>query len=296
MRTRTPEKRGYRLTAGRKALLAQGFSIEDILNNKTTMHINNTVPSASSAITLTEPTQQFDINQRFEFVEKLVKMVADGIQPSALIVGKGGVGKTHTVTTTLLNCGYIDISDMEEESVPSGALAFRKITGSSSAKGLYRSLYENNGKVIILDDCDSVFDSDSSLNILKGSLDSNDSRVISWNSEMKTDELPRCFEFTGSIIFISNRSLDSIDQAVRSRSMTVDLAMSKNETVERMSHIVCQGSFLPEYSDTIKMDALEFISTNRDKVKNLSLRSLITVAKIRAANDDWYSMAQYMTC
>ena len=296
MKTRSPEAKGYRLTKGRKALLAQGFSIEHILANKTTMHLGNSAPSASSSVSIIETEKKFDINQRFEFVKKLVKMVAAGIQPSALIVGKGGVGKTFTVTNTLTEAGFLDISDMEAESIPHGVRAFRKITGQSSAKGLYRSLYENNGKVLLLDDCDSVFDNDASLNLLKGALDSNETRIISWNSEMKSDELPRCFEFTGSIIFISNRSQDSIDQAVRSRSMVIDLAMSNSEMLDRMTHIATQGSFLPEYNDDVKLDALEFLSTNRDKVKNLSLRSLVTVAKIRASNDDWYDMATYLTC
>ena len=296
MRTRTPEKRGYRLTAGRKALLAQGFSIEDILNNKTTMHINNTSPSASSAITLTEPMQQFDINQRFEFLEKIVTMVADGIQHSAVISGGAGLGKSTLVNKTLQKNGYTDVSHLDAVDCEGIDKKYRVIKGVSSSKGLYNTLYENRDSIIIFDDCSGPLTDPKSIDVIKSATESSDQRIVSWNIQSRDDSIPTMFRFNGSIIFITNMRPESIDSAIKSRAMNVDVHMTKNETVERMSHIVCQGSFLPEYSDTIKMDALEFISTNRDKVKNLSLRSLITVAKIRAANDDWYSMAQYMTC
>ena len=48
-----------------------------------------------------EKSERFDINTRFGFVEKLVTMVASGVQPSAVITGEGGLGKTYTVTKTL---------------------------------------------------------------------------------------------------------------------------------------------------------------------------------------------------
>ena len=62
----------------------------------------------------TEKQNRFNINERFSFVEKLVTMVANNVQPSAVITGEGGLGKTYTVTKTLESNGLKDISDLAD--------------------------------------------------------------------------------------------------------------------------------------------------------------------------------------
>ena len=241
--------------------------------------------------------ERFDINTRFSFVEKLVSMVATRVQASAVITGEGGLGKTFTVRKTLEALGLEDQTALLEEAEEGDAIenAYITIKGYSTAKGLYRTLYENNGKVIVFDDCDSILKDAVALNILKGALDSYDRRYISWNSEMKeSDDLPRSFEFTGQIIFISNMDSDSIDQAVRSRSMMIDLSMTEDQKIDRMEHIALAGDFLPEYDAEIKTDALNLLREIKDDCKEISLRTLIAVAKIRASNDDWKDLATYM--
>jgi Cdc6-like AAA superfamily ATPase len=44
---------------------------------------------------------QFNINQRFEFLSDLTSMVVLGATPSLLVMGEGGLGKTHTVNQTI---------------------------------------------------------------------------------------------------------------------------------------------------------------------------------------------------
>ena len=241
--------------------------------------------------------ERFDINTRFSFVEKLVSMVATRVQASAVITGEGGLGKTFTVRKTLEALGLEDQTALLEEAEEGDLIenAYITIKGYSTAKGLYRTLYENNGKVIVFDDCDSILKDAVALNILKGALDSYDRRYISWNSEMKeSDDLPRSFEFTGQIIFISNMDSDSIDQAVRSRSMMIDLSMTEDQKIDRMEHIALAGDFLPDYDAEIKTDALNLLREIKDDCKEISLRTLIAVAKIRASNDDWKDLATYM--
>lgn len=241
--------------------------------------------------------ERFDINTRFSFVEKLVSMVATRVQASAVITGEGGLGKTFTVRKTLEALGLEDQTALLEEAEEGDLIenAYITIKGFSTAKGLYRTLYENNGKVIVFDDCDSILKDAVALNILKGALDSYDRRYISWNSEMKeSDDLPRSFEFTGQIIFISNMDSDSIDQAVRSRSMMIDLSMTEDQKIDRMEHIALAGDFLPEYDAEIKTDALNLLREIKNDCKEISLRTLIAVAKIRASNDDWKDLATYM--
>ena len=243
-----------------------------------------------------EADERFGINKRFEFVEKLVTMVATGVQPSAVITGEGGLGKTYTVKETLAKCGIEDLTAVMAEAEDSFGEGYVMVKGYSTAKGLYRTLFENNGSIIVFDDCDSILKDATALNILKGALDSYDTRWVSWNSEMKeSDDLPRTFEFTGSIIFISNMEQDQIDQAVRSRSMMIDLSMTDDQKIDRMEHIAMGGGFLPTYSADEKMDALSLLREIKADVKELSLRTLISVTKIRSANgDDWKDLATYM--
>jgi len=241
--------------------------------------------------------EKFGINTRFDFVEKLVKMVASGVQPSAVITGEGGLGKTFTVTKTLSEAGYTDISnlaDFQVGTVINTRKCFTQIKGYSTAKGLYRSLFENNNSIIVFDDCDSVLKDPVALNILKGALDSYGKRIISWNADMRDEDLPRSFEFTGRVIFISNMTQDGIDQAIRSRSMMIDLSMTSEQKLDRMEFIAKSPEFLPEYDAKIKSDALNLIREIKDEVKEISLRTLIAVSKIRSANSDWKDLATYM--
>jgi hypothetical protein len=247
--------------------------------------------------TYTPKEDKFGINARFGFVEKLVSMVADGVQPSAVITGEGGLGKTFTVTKTLESKGYKDISDLADFQV--GSLinmrkCFTFVKGYSTPKGLYRTLFENNKSIIVFDDCDSVLKDPIALNILKSALDSYGKRIISWNADMRDEDLPRSFNFEGRVIFISNLDEGKIDQAIRSRSMMIDLSMTTDQKIERMETIAAAPEFLPEYDDTVKADALALIRELKEEVKEISLRTLISVSKIRASNDDWKDLATYM--
>ena len=257
--------------------------------------MSGTVAEAEQVIAA--KNEKYGINERFAFVEKLVTMVATGVQPSAVITGEGGLGKTYTVTKTLEANGLKDISDLGEfqvGTVLNARKCFVFVKGYSTAKGLYRTLFENQKGTIVFDDCDAVLKDTVALNLLKGALDSYGKRVISWNADMKDDDLPRSFNFEGRIIFISNMDQDKIDQAIRSRSMMIDLSMTLTQKIDRMEHIAMSDEFLPEYDKQCKMDALALIREVKDEAKEISLRTLITVTKVRASNKDWKDLATYM--
>jgi hypothetical protein len=241
--------------------------------------------------------EKFNINQRFGFVENLVTMVASGVQPSAVITGEGGLGKTYTVTKTLESNGYKDISDLADfqvGSVINTRKCFTMVKGYSTAKGLYRTLFENNKSIIVFDDCDAVLKDPVALNLLKGALDSYGKRIISWNADMRDDDLPRSFNFEGRVIFISNMPQEKIDQAIRSRSMMIDLSMNTSQKIDRMEHIALSDEFMPEYDKKVKTDALSLIRAIKDDAKEINLRTLISVCKVRASNDNWKDLATYI--
>jgi hypothetical protein len=243
----------------------------------------------------------FSINERFGFVSDMVTMLSNGHQASVIVSGPGGLGKSFTVMDALRKSGLQDVTLLDEADVGSSintAKTFRVIKGYSTPKGLYRILYENRNSVIVFDDCDSVLKDPVSLNLLKGALDSYSKRVISWRADIKDEDLPTSFEFKGRVVFISNMSSSSLDQAIITRSLAVDLSMTAEQKIERMSFLLSEGSFMPEYDMQHKRDALDLISELKDDVKELSLRTLIQVTKIRKSNPNgaWKNLAEYAIC
>lgn len=239
----------------------------------------------------------FGINTRFSFLEQMVSMVADGTMASCVITGEGGLGKSYTVLKSLETAGFTNITDLAQFQVGTKinlSKSYRVIKGFSTAKGLYRTLFESNGMTIVFDDCDSILKDDVARNLLKGALDSYSKRYISWMADMRDEDLPKSFEFTGRVIFVSNMPMEKIDQAIRTRSMCVDLSMTEDQKIERMEVIALSDEFLPDVSDVAKTAALTFLKSNTGMIPNLSLRSLIQVAKIAARGGRWQDLAKYV--
>ena len=252
-----------------------------------------TMPVNSSS-EIVRPT--FSINERFDFAARLVRMVATGIANSAILVSEAGLGKTHMVRSTLTaldleECLTVE-SDGETVTYPGDFIFFK---GYSTAKAMYRALWENNGKIIVFDDIDSIWSDKNAVNVLKAALDSYETRIISWNSESRdpNDELPKRFEFTGRVIFISNKRLADLDEAVRSRSMTVDLSATAEEKLEWMQTIL--DKFMPEHPMCLKQEVLDFFKEHVKLARSISMRTLRNLVLIRVAHnaDDWQLLAKY---
>jgi hypothetical protein len=244
----------------------------------------------NSEVKKEENEVKFSINERFSFIEKFVKLVARGVSNSLIVAGPGGLGKTHTVTDSLENMGKkeMGIGDLDGDYVV--------IKGFSTAKALYRTLWENNGKIVIFDDCDSVMKDVIGANILKGALDSYDKRVISWGAEIRgEDDLPQRFEFVGKVIFITNLSLDKIPQAIVSRSLKCDVTMTVEEKVERIEYVLRSDNFMTGINSDVKEDTIAFIKKYAHKFTDLNIRSSMTIVKIRNefADEDWNQIALY---
>lgn len=240
--------------------------------------------SAVAARPLQPLESEFTINQRFEFLEKFTNMVLDGETVSAIVTGEGGLGKSHTIMGALEKRGW---QEGEQYVV---------VKGYATPKALYGTLWEHRDKTIIFDDCDSVLKDAVSLNLLKGALDSYDKRTISWLQKgFIDDKLPNSFEFQGNIIFISNMSSDKLDQAVKSRSITIDLSMTLKDKIERMNYIL--PSVMPSYPMDMKQAALDFMAQHADIAKEFNMRTLQKIIKVVHAygdNPEWKDAAKYL--
>jgi|TARA_R110000868_G_scaffold130047_1_gene339561 hypothetical protein len=273
-----------------------------VINGKTVKrtkieHLQYVLRKANQKVESVEMESKFTINQRFGFLADMVTMLAKKDQASVVVTGPGGLGKSHTVTTTLAKTGLLDITGLDiGDDAPTNS--YRVVKGYSTAKGLYRTLYENRNSIIVFDDCDSVLKDSTSLNILKAALDSYSRRIISYNADIRDTDLPNAFEFTGGVVFISNMNSTLLDQAIITRSLAVDLSMTSEQKIERMKHLLSQEDFMPEYDLVSKNDAMSLISKLVDSVKELSLRTLIQVTKIRKSNPNgkWKELAEYAIC
>lgn len=280
---------GDQFVAVRDGVVVAASKNKDYLKRKVAA-MAEALPSLKQAA-----VEEFAINDRFTFTDQLVKMVAKGQTASCVITGEGGLGKSYTVMKALRDAGLKDISEMPIGEVIPPRGCFRVVKGFSTAKGLYRILFENQNSIVVFDDCDSILKDPDALNLLKGALDSYDKRYITWNTSINDDGLPRSFEFKGGVVFISNLPSDKISQAIRSRAMNVDLSMTTDQKIERMETIMQSDEFMPFVPMQFKQDAIDVIKENKASASEISLRTLINVAKIRnSGNSNWKSLAKYM--
>lgn len=249
----------------------------------------------SSVLNAVPPVNDFSVNERFEFLTELTTMVANFQTPSLICSGAGGLGKSYTINKTLEDLGYTDVSLLESDIEVDSVKHYRTLKGTCTPFALYRTLYENRNSIVIFDDSDRIFADPISVNLLKGALDSSNRRVLSWKSERMDESLPSVFEFRGGIIVITNINSYKLDEAVRTRSMIVDLSMNNSERLQRMETLINSEEFMEGYTYQHKVESLVLIKKLSGKLKELSLRTLIKTVKIRAADaTNWARLAEYM--
>jgi hypothetical protein len=246
------------------------------------------------------------LKERFQILTDMTKAVKKGDVRAMIVSGPPGVGKSFGVEEVL---SKDDLFDTLGNRKPK----YEVVKGAMSALGLYAKLYEFSDakNVIVFDDCDSVLMDDLSLNILKGALDSSSKRTIAWNTDsrmLRSEGIPDKFEFKGAAIFITNikfehvkskRLRDHLD-ALESRCHYIDLQMdTQREKVLRIKQIVGDGMLDAhdfDHPEIAKDEILEFINTNKDRLRELSLRMVLKLADLRKSFPaTWQAMAK-TTC
>ena len=244
------------------------------------------------------------LNERFEILTEMTKAVKRGDVRAMIVSGPPGVGKSHNVETVLQKDGLFDVLGERKPK-------YEVVKGAMSAIGLYAKLYQyaDDNHVLVFDDCDDILQDELSLNILKGALDSSARRFISWNTDsrlLRSEGIPDRFEFKGAAIFITNikfehvrsKKLRSHLDALESRCHYMDLEMdTQREKMLWIQNIVDKGMLDHyEFEPVIKQEVLNFISTNKDRLRELSLRMVLKIADLRRAfPKSWTAMAQ-TTC
>jgi hypothetical protein len=244
------------------------------------------------------------LNERFDILTEMTKAVKSGDVRAMIVSGPPGVGKSHNVEAVLQKDGLFDTLGERKPK-------FEVVKGAMSSIGLYSKLYEfSDAKhVLVFDDCDDILQEELSLNILKGALDSNARRFISWNTDsriLRSEGIPDRFEFKGAAIFITNikfehvrsKKLKSHLDALESRCHYMDLEMdTQREKMLWIKNIVQKGMLdRYEFSEITKDEVLDFINKNKDTLRELSLRMVLKIADLRKAfPNTWMAMAR-TTC
>ena len=245
------------------------------------------------------------LGERFEILDEMTEAVRQGNIRAMIVSGPPGVGKSHGVETVLQKAGLFDV-------LAERKAKYEVCKGAMSAIGLYAKLYEFSaeGNVVVFDDCDDILYDSLSLNILKGALDSSERRFIAWNTDsrlLRSEGIPDRFEFKGSAIFITNikfehvrsKTLRSHLDALESRCHYIDLQMdTQREKILRIQQVVSKGKMLEryEFEKCVEDEVVDFVVSNKDTLRELSLRMVLKVADLRKGfPKSWKSMAK-TTC
>ena len=228
------------------------------------------------------------IGKRFEILDEMTRAAKEGNVRAMIVSGPPGVGKSYGVEEQLNKDSIFD-------DVSGNSRKFEVVKGAMSAIGLYAKLYKysNPKNVVVFDDCDSVLLDDLSLNILKAALDTSKKRYISWNTDsrlLRSEGIPDRFEFKGSAIFITNIKFENVRskklkdhlEALESRCHYVDLTIdTEREKMLRIKQIVREG-MLDDYEmpQERKDDVVEFIDEKRNRLRELSLRTVLRCADL----------------
>ena len=239
------------------------------------------------------------IRERFDMLKDMTKAVKKGDVRAMIVSGPPGVGKSHGVEEVLDRYKTM-------EALGSGK-SFEVIKGAMSPIGLYCKLFNmaDKGKVVVFDDCDSIFQEELSLNILKAALDSKKTRTIHWNTDsfkLRNEGVPDSFKFEASAIFITNLKFDKVKgklrehlNALESRCHYMDLTIDTDrDKMLRIKQVVSDG-MLNNYKldDEVKEEIIDFVDVNKNRLRELSLRTVLKVADLaKAFPDKWEAMAE----
>jgi hypothetical protein len=257
----------------------------------------------SDAVVAHETDEQIveRLRSRFEVLKDMTQAVKEGTVRAMIITGPPGVGKSFGVEEVL---SKEDLFNTLGNKRPK----YEIVKGAMSAIGLYSKLYQfsEKGNVVVFDDCDSVLLDDLSLNILKAALDSSKKRTISWNTDsrvLRNEGVPDKFEFKAGAIFITNIKFENVRSkklqdhlaALESRCHYIDLQMDTDrEKVLRIKQITEDGMLDSyDFEGNERDEIIDFIVTNRAKMRELSLRTVLKVADLRKSMPaNWQAVAE----
>ena len=241
------------------------------------------------------------IGERFDILDQMTKATIAGDVRAMIVVGPPGVGKSYGVEKQLEHSGLFD-------QLSGRRVKYEVIKGAMTPIGLYCTLYKHSDRnnVLVFDDCDSVFQDDLSLNILKAALDSGKKRRIYWNSDssmLRREGVPDMFDFKGSCIFITNLQFQNLKskklqdhlEALQSRCHFLDLTLNTmRDRFLRIKQIYLKGELFADYDFSSEQgdEIIGFMEANQTRLREMSLRMALKIADLtKVSSDNWKALA-----
>ena len=250
-------------------------------------------PSTTPMLSKTDDEIAHDQRETFEILGEMTKAVASNTVKGLVVSGPAGIGKSHTVETTLH-----ETLEMLGRLTGQGQM-YEVISGGISAAVLYEKLWEyrEENQVLVFDDCDGVLYDEDSLNVLKAALDSKKTRRISWNTRslhLERKDIPNSFEYKGGVIFITNVKFDQVKsarignhlEAIVSRCHYMDIGIdTAREKLLHIENVVARSNMLGSYgfNEDQKAEVLDYIKDHSKQLRELSLRMVLKIADLRKA-------------
>lgn len=240
------------------------------------------------------------IEKRFRVMYNLCNGVIQGFIRSLIVSGAPGVGKTYTINR-MLDAAH------EKNIIRYKFIGGAQVTGVN----LYKLLYEMREKdcVLLMDDSDSLYDDELSLNLLKAALDTGDRRKLSWLSESNAlkkegQEIPTSFDYSGAMIFITNKDFQYIIDSDRSelarhiaalqtRSNYLDLQLHRQKDLlawtthmVRSHHILVQHGLTRDQEETV----IAWCQKHYEQFRVLSIREYMKIGTYMLADPDHWEI------
>lgn len=202
-----------------------------------------------------ENTKYADPDLVFDELSDYVTLIGKGLMNSLIITGNGNIGKSFNADKILDDFGKKNET-------------WIKISGKQTLKSIYKTLWENNDKIVIFEDCDNIF-KDAEILVLLDSLFINsdtreinypskdedvidtedlsdnleiEDRLTTWSTNNKNKEgLPSFFTFTGHAILVTNlKKLDLYkkDSALMSKCTSIDISICAEDVLKRLETIL----------------------------------------------------------
>lgn len=228
--------------------------------------------------------------------EKFVDKVIRGTHKNAILQGPPGLGKSYVVQQALKKAKLNEGVD------------YKIVKGHLTPLQLFTLLYlyRRAGQILVLDDCDDIFNHDSGLSFIKAATDP-DNRRINYESQRRpliNGTVVTDFVYNGCLIICSNVTMTTGRAGRRTEHMsaihsrTTNWPMgwdSRERKFAQVFNMVVNHDYLNRDARTRldsdqKRELLKFILENLDDINTLDLRLPQKIAaEINADPTDWHA-------
>jgi hypothetical protein len=249
----------------------------------------------------TEDEALVRIRESFDVLTRMTQKCKEGKIRSLIVSGAPGIGKSYDVEQVLRG----HRRDLEDDP------RYEVIKGVLTPLMLFQKLFHHRGKdhVLVLDDCDKVFKSEDSANILKAVLDTTKRRTVQWlssRSDLEVAGVDQKFDFNGSIIFMTNVNFSNLRSdtdiglhlnALKDRCMVMDLNLHVlSDMMLRIKQIMADGLLRKfNFTPAEELEIYDFMKDNLYNLQNVSLRAVLKIATLKEAFPEKWRMVASQT-